>query len=277
MTETDDLVQFDVEGNVAMLRLNRPRFRNAQNSALLYALDAAFRRFAHDDSLTVGILAGNGPHFSAGHDLGTPGVDYDVTYDRIGMWWDHVDQPGAENYMARECEVYLGLTRRWREIPKPTIAMVQGACIAGGLMLAWACDLIVAAENAVFSDPVVQWGVPGVEFFAHPWEMGPRQAKEFLFLGEKVDAARAYELGMVNRVTARDDLESTTLDIAQRIAQRPRFGLALAKTAVNQAQEAMGHRAGIDQAFGLHQLSHAHNTVVCGNPMLTFDTPEKDA
>jgi enoyl-CoA hydratase len=155
--------------------------------------------------------------------------------------------------------------------------MVQGACIAGGLMLAWACDLIVAAENAVFSDPVVQWGVPGVEFFAHPWEMGPRQAKEFLFLGEKVSAARAYELGMVNRVTTRDELEPTTLDIAHRIAQRPRFGLALAKTAVNQAQEAMGHRTGIDQAFGLHQLSHAHNTVVCGNPMLTYDVAEESS
>ena len=95
---------------------------------------------------------------------------------------------GGELRWAREQEVYLGMCRRWREIPKPTIAMVQGACIAGGLMLAWICDLIIASEDAFFADPVVRMGLPGVEYFAHPWVLGPRQAKEFLFLGERIGA-----------------------------------------------------------------------------------------
>ena len=163
------------------------------------------------------------------------------------------------------------------ERSQPTIAMVHGACIAGGLMLAWACDLIIAADDAVFSDPVVQWGVPGVELFAHPWEMGARQAKEFLFLGEPIGAQRAFELGMVNRVVPRDALEDTALDVARRIASKPRFGLALAKMAVNQSEDAMGYRVGTDQAFALHQLSHAHNLAVSGSPMLGRAVPTGSA
>jgi enoyl-CoA hydratase len=277
MSTDEQLVEFEADENIAVLRLNRPEVRNAQNSGMLYALDEALRRFAHDDDLRVGVLGGNGPHFSSGHDLGTAGVDYEVEYERISMWWSHIGQEGAENYMARECEVYLGLCRRWREIPKPTIAMVHGACIAGGLMLAWACDLIIAADDAVFSDPVVQWGVPGVELFAHPWEMGARQAKEFLFLGEPIGAQRAFELGMVNRVVPRDALEDTALDVARRIASKPRFGLALAKMAVNQSEDAMGYRVGTDQAFALHQLSHAHNLAVSGSPMLGRAVPTGSA
>ena len=108
---------------------------------------------------------------------------------------------------ARELEVYLGMCRRWREMPKPTIAMVQGACIAGGLMLAWVCDLIVATDDAFFADPVVRMGIPGVEYFAHPGCSGPRIAKEFLFTGDRFTAERAYQVGMVNRVVPRAELE----------------------------------------------------------------------
>ncbi|MBV8086260.1 MAG: enoyl-CoA hydratase, partial [Chloroflexi bacterium] len=174
-------------------------------------------------------------------------------------WWDHVGKPGAESRFAREQEVYLGMCRRWREVPKPAIAMVRGACIAGGLTLAWVCDLIVASDDAFFADPVVRMGIPGVEYFAHPWVMGPRQAKEFLYLGEKITAQRAYELGMINRVVPAAELESVTLDLAYRIAAMPRFGLALTKKAINQAEDLMGFHAGMDATFGLHHLAHAHN------------------
>jgi enoyl-CoA hydratase len=150
------------------------------------------------------------------------------------------------------------MCRRWRELPKPMIAMVQGACVAGALMLAWSCDLIVAADDAFFADPVVRMGIPGVEYFAHPWVMGPRFAKEFLFLGEKVGAERALQLGMVNRVVPRAELESETLDVSERIAKMPRMGLALTKMAVNQSEALMGMRAGIDAAFGLHHVAHSH-------------------
>ena len=258
-----DVVLYRTEGPVAVVTMNRPRYRNAQNSAMTYALDEAFYRAVDDDEVKVIVLTGSGDHFSAGHDIGTPGRDIDQSFPRkAGLWWDHVGKPGAESRFARESEVYLGMCRRWREIPKPTIAMVQGACVAGGLMLAWCCDLVVAAEDAFFADPVVRMGIPGVEYFAHPWVMGPRFAKEFLFLGERVAAPRALELGMVNRVVPRAALEESTLDIAVRIATMPRLGLALTKKAVNQAEDLMGLHAGMDSVFGLHHVAHAHNAEV---------------
>jgi len=257
---TTEVVRYEFEGPIATVTMNRPEYRNAQNSAMTYALDAAFTRAVDDDEVKVIVLAGEGEHFSAGHDIGTPGRDVDTTFDRKAvMWWDHVGKPGGDGRYAREMEVYLGMCRRWREIPKPTIAMVRGACIAGGLMLAWVCDLIVAADDAFFSDPVVRMGIPGVEYFAHPWVMGPRAAKEFLFTGDRFGAARAYELGMVNKVVPREELHKETLDVAERIAAMPRFGLALTKRAVNQAEDQMGLRAGMDSVFGLHHFAHAHN------------------
>src|SRR5690606_13502014 len=144
---------------------------------------------------------------------------------------------------AREEEVYLGLCRRWRDIAKPTIAQVQGRCIAGGLMLAWVCDLIVAADSAMFMDPVVAMGVNGVEWFAHPWELGPRKAKELLFTGDAWTAEEAWRLGMVNHVTAEDELEAFTLALAGRIAAKPAFALAAAKRAINHAVDLQGQRA----------------------------------
>jgi enoyl-CoA hydratase len=98
--------------------------------------------------------------------------------------WGGFGLDGNEGRYAREQEIYLQVTRRWRNFPKPTIAQVQGKCIAGGLMLAWACDLIVASDDAQFCDPVVTMGVCGVEWFAHPWELGPRKAKELLFTAD---------------------------------------------------------------------------------------------
>jgi enoyl-CoA hydratase len=249
-----------VRDRIAWVTLNRPEYRNAQNSAMTYALDAAFTRAVDDEEVAVIVLRGAGDHFCAGHDIGTPGRDVDRSFERRAViWWDHVDKQGGDQRFARESEVYLGMCRRWREIPKPMIAMVHGACIAGGLMLAWSCDFIVASEDAFFSDPVVRMGIPGVEYFAHPWVMNPRAAKEFLFTGDRFSAARARELGMVNRVVPRESLESTVTGIAQRIAQMPRFGLALTKKAVNQAEDLQGMRAGMDSVFGLHHLAHAHN------------------
>lgn len=266
-----EVVLYEQRGAIARITLNRPEVRNAQNSALLYALDDAFARFAGDDAAAVAVLAGAGPCFSSGHDLGTSEVDYDVSFPRRSLWWDHVGKEGVENRLAREEEVYLGLCRRWRDVPKPTIAMVHGACIAGGLMLAWCCDLVVASEDAFFSDPVVRFGIPGVELFAHPWEMGARSAKELLFTGEAVDARRAWEMGMVNRIVGRESLEEETMALAGKIAAMPRLALALAKQAVNQAEDAMGRRVGGDAAFALHQLAHAHYAETTGSPMLGVD------
>ena len=261
-------VLYRTDGPVAVITLNRPEYRNAQNSAMTYALDAAFYRAADDNDVKVIVLAGAGKHFCAGHDIGTPGRDIHESFDRrAGLWWDHVGKEGAESRYARESEVYLGMCRRWRELPKPVIAMVQGACIAGGLMLAWCCDLIVAADDAFFADPVVKMGIPGVEYFAHPFVMGPRAAKEFLFTADRVDARRALQLGMVNRVVPGDSLQSETMALAGRIALMPRLGLALAKKAVNQVEDIMGLQTGMDSVFGLHHLAHAHNAEVAGDSL----------
>ncbi|MEU9690018.1 enoyl-CoA hydratase [Amycolatopsis japonica] len=262
-------VEYERRGPVAVVTMNRPEYRNAQNSAMTYALDAAFTRAVDDPEVKVIVLAGAGKHFSAGHDIGTPERDVDVSFERKAvLWWDHVGAEGGDQRFARESEVYLGMCRRWREIPKPAIASVQGACIAGALMLAWVCDMIVASDDAFFADPVVRMGIPGVEYFAHPWVLGPRAAKEVLFTGERFTAQQAKEWGMLNRVVPRADLETETMALAEKIAVMPRMGLALAKKAVNQAEDLMGLRSGMDSVFGLHHFAHAHNAEVSGGDSL---------
>ena len=257
-----ELVLYEVRGGVALITMNRPEFRNAQNAKLTYALDDAFQRAVDDDEVKVIVLAGAGKHFSAGHDIGTPGRDIDKHFERRAtQLWEHEGRDGAEAMYVREAELYLGMCRRWRELPKPTIAMVHGACIAGALMLVWVCDLIIASDDAFFADPVLRMGVPGVEYFAHSFAMNPRLAKEFLFLGDRMPAARAHEIGMINRVVPREDLETETMAVAVRIAEKPRFALALAKRAINFSEDAMGLRASIDHAYGLHHLAHAHNAL----------------
>jgi enoyl-CoA hydratase len=253
------------DGAIARVTMNRPDVRNAQNSAMTYALDEAFHTAAQDDDVHVVVLAGAGEHFSAGHDIGSAGRDADQPFPRSGLWWDHLATTGIEGRIAREHEVYLDMCLRWRDLPKPMIAMVQGACIAGGLALAWVCDLVVASEDAFFADPVIRMGAPGIEFFAHPWELGPRRAKEFLFTGDRVSAADAYQLGMVNRVVSRDALEEETIALAGRIAEMPRLALALVKQTVNSVQDTMGFRNGLAVAFALHQLAHAHAAEVSGD------------
>lgn len=269
--ETDTPVLYSVAEGIASVTLNRPNFNNAQNSQMTYALDAALRRAVDDDAVKVIVLRGSGRHFSAGHDIGTPGRDIDKPFPRAHLWWDHTNKPGAEQLYAREQEVYLGMCRRWRELPKPTIAMVQGACVAGGLMLAWVCDLIVASEDAFFQDPVVRMGIPGVEYFAHPYELNPRIAKEFLFCGERMSAERAYQMGMVNRLVPRDELETATYAMAASIARQPRLGLALTKQAINHVEDLQGKRSAMDAVFAWHHLAHAHNELLSGDKLGGFD------
>jgi enoyl-CoA hydratase len=264
----EDVVLYEQRHSVAVVTINRPRYRNAQNSAVTYGLDRALHTAAQDDTVGVVVLRGAGDHFSAGHDIGSPGYDADVSYPRVTMWPNHVGKPDIESRFNRESEVYLELVRRWRDLPKPTIAMVRGACIAGGLMLAWACDLVIASDNAFFADPVLRMGAPGVEYLAHPWQMGARFAKEFLFLGERVDAQRARELGMINRVVRDEHLEAVSLEIATRISTMPRMALVLTKKAVNFAEDQMGFRAGLDYAFALHQLAHANSQETSGSAIM---------
>lgn len=265
-------VVYEQRGPVAWVTMNRPDVANAQTAAMTRAMDEAFRRAVDDDEIKVIVLAGSGKHFSGGHDIGTEQRDIHKDFERIATtWYPHEDKGGAENLFAREQELYLGMCQRWRELPKPMIASVQGACIAGGLMLAWCCDLIVCSEDAVFSDPVVRMGIPGVEYFAHVHELGSRRAREFLYTGARIDAREAEAWGMVNRVVGRDELVSSTQELAERIAKMPRFALALTKKAINQAENRMGRRDVMEATFGLHHLAHAHNALSSSDHLAGHD------
>ncbi|MBM3684115.1 MAG: enoyl-CoA hydratase [Actinobacteria bacterium] len=260
MAETSDFtrIRYDhpVDG-VARVTLARPEAANAQDRRMLYELNDAFDRASRDDDVRVIVLAADGRHFSSGHDLRD--TEPLTAFNTVGPYGTF-DAPGQEGYMAAEQEYYLGFCWRWRNLPKPTIVAVQGKVIAGGLMLVWPFDIVIAADDASFADPVVAFGVNGHEYFTHPFEVGSRKAKQMLFTGEAMSAAEAHRLGMVNEVVARDDLESFTLDMAGRIAQQPLMGLKLAKMSVNQAQENMGMWNSIQAAFGLHHLGHSHNS-----------------
>jgi enoyl-CoA hydratase len=250
-----------VTNGVARIVLARPDARNAQDKQMLYELNDAFDLAAADNDANVIVLAADGPHFSSGHDLRDRSslADFDIVSN-----WGGFDLPGAEGYMAQEQEIYLGFCWRWRNLPKPTIAEVQGKVIAGGLMLIWVCDMIIASEDASFSDPVVAFGVNGVEYFAHPWEVGVRKAKEMLFTGEALSSEEAKSLGMVNHVVPNDELTDFTRDMAEHIAKRPSMGLKLAKQSVNQMQDAQGIWTALQSAMSLQQLGHSNNQQVHG-------------
>lgn len=259
--------RYEVRGNVAWVRMNRPQYANTQNYRMLDELDGWFRKAVEDDDVRVIVLAGEGKHFSSGHDLGTPDCDNDFERERKLLWDDHLtkDRKGAERQYTIEQDVYLGLCRRWQDIPKPTIAMVQGACIAGGLMLAFACDLVVASEDAYFQDPVLAFGVPGVEYCPHLFDMPARIAREFLYLGQRMPAPRAYEVGMINRVVPREGLEDEVNTMAERLGAIPPFGFKLAKQAMHMVDEGRSKRMVNDGIFAMHHLAHAHSQLMTGS------------
>ena len=252
---------------VARIVLNRPEARNAQSFRMLYELNDAFDEAAQDDAISVIVLAANGPHFSAGHDLRDREARAVLAEHKKVSTWCGFTCAGAEGHMAMEKEMFIGLSERWRNLPKPTIAEVQGKVIGGGLMLIWPCDLIVAAENASFQDNTVSMGVCGAEFFNHPFEVGVRKAKEMLFTSDFIDAPDALRLGMVNHVVPLDQLTSFTLALATKLAEKPLFALKLAKEAVNVAQDNQGRVNAMQTSFAYHQLCHSHNQQVYGFPI----------
>jgi len=255
------------EPGIARIWLNRPEAANAQDTQFLYELSAALDRGAREDDVRVIIVAAKGKHFSAGHDVRER--DHHATQDRytpIGNSNQH-HRAGAEGRMSREEELYTGLSERWRNLPKPTIAAVQGKCVSGGLLLCWPCDLIIASDDAQFQEVTVAMGIAGVEWFAHPWEMGARKAKEMLMTGAPIGAEEARQIGMVNKVVPREQLEEATLDMARTIARQPTFATKMAKMAVNAAQDAAGRHAAMQVAFALHHLGHSHWMEVSGLPV----------
>ncbi len=246
---------------IAVVSLDRVDKRNAQNNLMTYELNACYDDAARRSDVKVIVLRAEGPHFSAGHDLrdrSTPD-EFDRVFPQSGFTGE-----GQEAMMAHEEEVYFNMCWRWRNIPKPVIAAAQGKSIAGALMLLWVADIIIAAEDATFSDPVVAFGVNGVEYFGHPWEFGARKAKELLFTGDSFSAQEAMQLGMVNRVVPAAGLDDAAMAMARQIAAKPGFALKLAKESVNQTLEAQGQYTAMRAAFSLQHLGHSNNKLRFG-------------
>lgn len=244
-------VQFEVDDNIAVITLNRPEAANAQSPKVLEELDLAWNAADKDVGVKVIVFKSNGKHFSAGHDISMNSAESNSGFK-------------ADAHYDWETRHYLHYAKSWRNIPKPSIAAVQGKCIAAGLMLCWPCDLIIAAENAEFSDPVLHMGILGVELHAHTWEFGPRKAKELLFTAGSVNAQEAKQLGMVNQVVPLEELVSATMAMARRIAQMDSFALRMAKRAVNHTMDIQGYTTAIDACFDMHQLGHARAALVTG-------------
>jgi enoyl-CoA hydratase len=250
------------EGTIVRIMLNRPDSRNAQNRGLLVELDEAFLAAEADDTVRVVILGGAGKMFSAGHDMGSkqsqleraPGPDQHITMQTNGG-----TRLGTENRMLQEWHYFFQNTLRWRNLRKITIAQVHGSVFSAGLMLMWACDLIVAAEDTTFADVVGnRLGMCGMEYFGHPWEFGARKTKELMLTGDSITADEAYDLGMVSKIFPEDELAEKTLAYARRIARTPTVAALLIKESVNQTLDNQGFYNALQACFTLHQVNHAH-------------------
>jgi len=234
-------IAYEVIGPVARISHNRPERRNAEGTLLLKELADALSRAAADDSIRAVIVGGKGDHFSAGHDvkeaMGRPDV--------------------VETRYAYEEQHYLGWCMRLWDFPKPTIAQVQGACIAGGFMVANMCDLVVASDDAFFSDPTCSTlAAAATEVLIHPWVLGLRTAKDFLYTGRKMFADEAHRIGMVNRVFPRATLEEGALALANEVAKAPPFAIKMLKRSLNRTADMQGFRNAIQAHFDTHELCH---------------------
>jgi enoyl-CoA hydratase len=247
----DQVVLYSIRGHVATITMNRPEVANAQDTALIDGIDHALDRADADDEVRVVILAGNGKHFSSGHDLKALLNEADAD-----EWSKMRDTP--EGKMHHEQVMYVDRCKRLYSFRKPTIAAVQGACVAAGLMLACMCDLIVAADDATFQNPVLRMTGAGVELLVEPWELGIRKAKEFLFTGDRIDAQEAWRLGLVNRVVPRAELTERVDELADKVALVPPATAQVVKDSLNQTATFMGK----DASWKYHFMAHhwMHNT-----------------
>jgi len=249
MSTTFTTIRYEVDGAIATVTMDRPDVANAQNSTLIDELDAAFDLADADDAVRVVILAGAGKHFSSGHDLKAL-----VAGDGDDPWVALRETP--EGKFHHEKTMYFDRCMRIHDFRKPTIAAVQGSCVAAGLMLAVMCDLIVAADDAVFSNPVLRLTGAAVELLVEPWEIGIRKAKEFLLTGDTIDAQEAWRLGLVNRVVPRAELEHKTRELAERVALVPPVTAQTVKDTINHTATLMGKRDALKYHFMAHHWVH---------------------
>ena len=255
MPDDEPVVLYGTRGHVATITMNRPAMANAQDTALIDGIDACLDRADADDEVRVVVLAGNGPHFSSGHDLN------ELVGDVEPNEWRRMRET-PEGKFRHEQVMYVERCQRIYHFRKPTIAAVQGACVAAGLMLACMCDLIVAADDATFQNPVLRMTGAGVELLVEPWELGIRKAKEFLWTGETLDAQEAWRLGLVNRVVPRAELSERVDELADRVALVPPVTAQVVKDSLNQTATFMGKDASWKYHFMAHHWMHNSATAL---------------
>ncbi|MCZ6639993.1 MAG: enoyl-CoA hydratase-related protein [Gammaproteobacteria bacterium] len=233
-----EYVRYERLEDIVKITIDRPDVMNVISRKVYAELDARFAAAEEDDEIKVIVIAGAGDNFGAGHDIGSAAMrseldEYPRDFSRLGR------------VQAMDRGVYWRMHDRWRNIGKPTIAMVQGYCIMGSWMLVSACDLTVAADDARFADRSVRWGGANHEYPTQFWELGIKKAKEYLWTGDFIDAQEAHRLGMVNRVVAREKLEEATMWLARRIAINSLYSLKVSKMSINQAADIMGQSAAV--------------------------------
>jgi enoyl-CoA hydratase/carnithine racemase len=244
-TVSYETISYEADGPVATITMRRPQAANALNSAMIDELDAALTMAEADDAVRVVVLAAEGKHFSAGHDLKELLAGEERWAAMRGT---------AEGKLRHEEEMYWTRSLHWRDTPKPTIAAVQGTCSAAGLMLACMCDLIVAADDARFSNPVLRMSGAGVELLVEPWELGARRAKEFLLCARVLTAEEAERAGMVNRVVPRDELAAAARRMADEVALVPPITAQSVKGSINATLDRQGQRDSWRHHFLVHQF-----------------------
>lgn len=241
MEFTTILYKESLEDGIAWVTMNRPQKRNAINKQMITEMSEAFRRAENNEDVRVIILNGEGPCFSAGHDLSVEEKYPNTSEERI-KW---------------ERKYYFDEIMYLRNLRKPVISEVHSYCIAAALVLALVADIVIASDDAVFSDPVVRMGANSQEVMILPWLIGEKKAKELLFTGDSFTAAEAEKLGMINKVVSRKDLTSTVNQMAKRIAFMPPIAVSLVKESINNTLDNMGYTNSMKMHFSSHLLSHS--------------------
>lgn len=245
MTSASELtdVTYSVDGPLAWITFNRPRYKNAQSWKLLDEVDTAMQEADRDPGVQVILWRGAGGNFSSGHDLGTPEQMADREARGIG-------DAGVEFYDNFK-HYNLDLLLKWRNARKPTIAMVEGYCIFAGWMMAACVDIVFAAKDALFLPALL-------EYFSLPYDIGTRKAKELMFESRFLTAEEARECGFVNRVLDPADLERETVNYALRVAENSPMNVRLAKVAANKSQDLMGYTASLESGLSDYMLMMTH-------------------
>jgi len=254
-------ILYEVKEEVGYITLNRPEKLNAMKHGL-HGIEIQILRVAHeaanDPKVKVVVVKGNGRCFSAGYDV-TRGVEkQEQPGDEGGrpwMWKGRGEMQAIDHWEREQDDRYIWIESIWKNT-KPFIAQVHGFCLAGGLDLANACDVIIAAEDAVFGYPAVRWG--SMSMTPTWWlTVGMHKAKEMMLTGNMLTAQEMYNFGMVNRVVPGEKLEEEVRRLSDAMRLMPMSGQTMNKWAVNHYYDALGLQSALDIADAYDAIVHA--------------------